>query len=52
MIDYYGLVLTLRSALRAMTAVGVRARERKWQRGYQNQNWENTNRPTAVFMFM
>ena len=35
-----------------MRAVGVKASERKWQRGNQYQNWQKTSRPTAVFMFM
>ena len=43
---------TFRSELRPMAAVGVKARERKWQNGNQYQNWQKTSRPTAVFMLM
>lgn len=35
-----------------MMAVGVKARERKWERGNQNQNWVNTSRPTTDGMWV
>ena len=38
--------LTLRSALRPMRAVGVKARERKWAMGNQYQNWVKMKIPT------
>ena len=30
-----------------MSIVGAKARERKWLRGYQYQNWTNISTPTA-----
>lgn len=38
---------TLRSLLRQIIAVGVKANDRKWERGNQNQNWVKTSRPTT-----
>lgn len=38
---------TLRSLLRPIIAVGVKASDRKWERGNQNQNWVKTSRPTT-----
>ncbi len=32
--------------------VGVKERERNRESGYQNQNWENTNNPTTVGMWV
>ena len=46
------LQLTLRSELSPMVQVGVNARDRKWVRGYQNQNWENTRIPTMASMLL
>lgn len=37
---------TLRSLFRPIIAVGVKANDRKWERGNQNQNWVKTSRPT------
>merc|ERR1712146_3634 len=36
----------LRSPLRQIRAVGVKARDKKWVKGNQNQNWVKTSRPT------
>jgi hypothetical protein len=35
-----------------MTAVGWKARERKWERGNQYQYWVNTSMPTTPSMFV
>ena len=35
-----------------MTAVGWKARERKWERGNQYQYWENTSIPTTPSMLV
>lgn len=42
--------VTFRSLLRPMMAVGVKAKDRKWDSGNQNQNWVNTSRPTMEGM--
>lgn len=42
--DSYG---TLRSLLSPIIAVGVKAKDRKWDRGNQNQNWVKTSKPTT-----
>lgn len=33
-------------------AVGVKASDRKWERGNQNQNWVKTRRPTIDGMWV
>lgn len=33
-----------------MMAVGVKAKDRKWDSGNQNQNWVNTSKPTMEGM--
>lgn len=43
---------TLRSLLRQIIAVGVKASDRKWERGNQNQNWVKTSRPTTDGMWV
>ena len=43
---------TLRSLLRPIIAVGVKANDRKWERGNQNQNWVKTSRPTIEGMWV
>lgn len=45
-------ILTLRSSLRATTHVGVKDRDRKLARGYQNQNCEKTISPTIASMLV
>lgn len=43
---------TLRSLLRPMTHVGVKASDKKWLRGNQNQNWVKTRTPTTEGMWV
>lgn len=43
---------TLRSLLRPMTQVGVKASDKKCDRGNQNQNWVNTRTPTTEGMWV
>lgn len=43
---------TLRSLLRPMTQVGVKASDKKWDRGNQNQNWVKTRTPTTEGMWV
>lgn len=43
---------TLRSLLRPIIAVGVKANDRKWESGNQNQNWVKTSRPTTDGMWV
>lgn len=43
---------TFRSELRPMVQVDVKARDKKWVRGYQNQNCENTRIPMIASMLL
>lgn len=43
---------TFRSLLRPIIAVGVKASDRKWERGNQNQNCVKTSRPTTEGMWV
>lgn len=44
--------LTLRSQFKPTRQLGVKARDRKCVRGYQNQYWQNTSSPTTAPMLV
>lgn len=50
--SYQTELSTFRSLFRPMMAVGVKARDRKWDSGNQNQNCVKTSRPTTEGMWV
>lgn len=49
---YFYYWFTCSALVNPITVVGVKARDRNRESGYQNQNWENTNKPTTVGMWV